>query len=84
MTEEQAHFIQDAMYSEGYDCEVRDDYSGRGMYGRSCHGVVVDSPDYILSAIVNHMKQMDTSELDEVPEVDSFRTDNMGMSYIVY
>jgi hypothetical protein len=84
MTEEQANFINNAMCDEGCDCEIRDDYSGRGMGGNSCHAVVVDSFGDILPAIVNSMKEMTEEELKAVPNVGNFRTDNMGYSTVVY
>ena len=51
--------------------KVYEGYSGRGMFGRQCIGVVVDDPDYIKRVV-------DDYDLP-IPV-----TDNLGLSYICY
>lgn len=47
------------------------DYSGRGMFGRECVGIVTDSPMHVI-------------EKAAARGVRGFRTDNMGLDTIVY
>lgn len=66
-------------------------YSGRGMYGSKCLGVVVDS-DQIGSLFAELVRG--TPEEDEedwhnrreclTNEIESMRMDNMGLSVIIY
>ena len=42
LTFEQCSTIQ--MFAEDRDMDVRTNYSGRGMYGSACFGLVVDHP----------------------------------------
>lgn len=81
------------------DVELRDDYSGRGMYGEECWGVVGEL-DGLRKFEVELAKGMAAEELADKDwpvdvVLDSFideleklqgkrRTDNMGMSYIWY
>jgi hypothetical protein len=60
--------------SERFNCEYRERYSGRGMYGRNCVGVVCSNP---LSLCMTLGKE--GFDVDLIP-----RTDNMGLSTIVY
>lgn len=55
-----------------YEDVVREDYSGRGMYGEITNGVVVDR--YSFSEIKKFLDEKDIS----------YRTDNMGLSFIIY
>ena len=51
--------------------DLRENYSGRGMYGSTCYGIVTDDPDGLIERAV---------ELG----LKGARTDNMGLSTIVY
>ena len=56
----------------GYvDGEVRDNYSGRGMFGRTCYGIDCDDPN---------------EAIEEAGRLGlrGARVDNMGKGYIVY
>lgn len=48
--------------------KVRERYSGRGMYGDTCMGIVGDSANEIIAAV----------------GICGACSDNMGLSYIVY
>ena len=50
---------------------VRDDYSGRGMYGKTCYGIVTDDP----LAVVEDAAAVG---------LRGARTDSMGTHTIVY
>ncbi len=73
---EQAEEIVAIMEEEGLNAEVHEDYSGRGMYGSKCTGIVTDNVAAVAWAAGK--TGMDWSD---VPD----RTDNMGKSdMIVY
>ena len=74
---------------------VRDDYSGRCMFGRTCFGIVVDNIATAIYDLANTLQSI----IDEDPEsdladdaeafieydgFDTCSTDNMGLRYIVY
>jgi len=68
--------LVDFLESKGYDAELYEQYSGRGMYGSETTGVTTNaSPN-----------SMDNLEEDlEEAEIDTeFRRDNMGLDYIYY
>lgn len=69
----------------GNDLELREDYSGRGMYGRSTSGVVGSMND-LLYAIGEILEYGDEDEIEIVREGcrDGVRTDSMGLSMIIY
>jgi hypothetical protein len=59
---------------------VRTDYSGRGMYGDTCVGIVVSDVLELGAAIARFVED---EELREELTINS-RTDSMGMDTIVY
>lgn len=65
MTKEQEKLWEAA---QNNDRSLRTDYSGRGMFGKTCWGIVCDDP-------------IDT--ITEVG-IKGYKTDNMGYSVIVY
>lgn len=69
---EKARKAVDEMKSEGIECELREDYSGRGMYGKSTAAIVVMGDEFRAIQIMgNH-------------EIRSARSDNMGRGIIWY
>jgi hypothetical protein len=79
MKQEVAEYLVDACQFNGIDAEIREDYSGRGMFGKTTHGVVVNdsSMSSVLSAVINYGN-------DDGIEVNGFDTDSMGMGFIIY
>lgn len=74
---------------------VRDDYSGRCMYGRTCFGIVVDNIATAIYDLANTLQGIidedpdsdladDAEALIEYDGFDHCSTDNMGLQYIVY
>jgi hypothetical protein len=61
-------------------------YSGRGMFGKSCVGVVVPSTSSALFKIGYELGKMkDSEDFEELKDgFESLRTDTMGLEYIVY
>jgi hypothetical protein len=87
----------EALISEIHDLwnapefDVREDYSGRGMYGNECIGFVTDEPFKVhgaICAILSHIEtQLDCDgEAYDGPNWTDFvpLTDSMGLSSIVY
>lgn len=56
MNIELARFLKEAALHNGNECEIRDGYSGRGMFGRTTYGVVVDSSEQMLSDVLQYVK----------------------------
>ena len=86
MTKPEADFIANIMENAGKNVEVRDDYSGRGMFGKTTCGVVVDSELLVISALLAYAKELseDGPYIGEMPEFDTLRHDNMGKQMIIY
>jgi len=69
-----ANDVRNFCSENGYD--YRDDYSGRGMYGAECVGIVGNADD-ILFNLGGFAEQNDL----EIPNWDR---DSMGLSSIIY
>jgi len=73
-------------FCDNQDLDYRDDYSGRGMYGRNCVAIVCNSPLATLSNlfayIVDSKDDIEGCEVEEV--LGEPMQDNMGMSNILY
>lgn len=73
-------------YCDDEGLNYREDYSGRGMYGRSCVAVDCDNPLETLSGIFAYL--VDSDDDIEGCEVQSAlgepREDSMGMGRILY
>lgn len=84
----------------GYEVRKRNDYSGRGMYGETTFGIVIDDcyedPAELIERLVNEEIEEETRYLgapdftnDRITELvclkgSRMRSDNMGLSMIVY
>jgi hypothetical protein len=70
------------------DGEVRDDYSGRGMFGNTCYGVVVDSLDDLIDGLadfihdIEYRRNADPQVVGEA--LKKLRMDEMGLQKILY
>ncbi len=90
MNAEVAKMLKTAADRLDIEVEVTTDYSGRGMYGKSTAGLVLDNPmDLVAIAVeaANHLNDMDkATEADDLVGYFyvSLKWDNMGRSYIVY
>lgn len=69
---------------------VRKEYSGRAMYGKTCLGIVYDSPGYV-TRFVNALRAIVEEEADEFEAEELFERmldnqsgDSMGRSAIAY
>lgn len=72
-----------------FNGEVREDYSGRGMFGKQTAGIVVDSLQDFFSAIADIMQEcisdqdMESGDL-VIEALRNIKSDNMGNGYIFY
>jgi hypothetical protein len=81
LTQEQAEKIQNFVYEE--DVELRESYSGRGMYGKSCFGLVGRNVASIGMKLTAYLA--DSDELDlAVSLAKCANQDSMGMEGIIY
>ena len=82
-----AQFLVAAADYNGNEATLRKDYSGRGMMGKTTVGVVVDHALILFADVVTYIKEMSLENPDflkEVPDFESFHTDNMGQGFIIY
>lgn len=77
MDVEQAQELVDALDELGYDAEVYEGYSGRGMYGSQVTAITSDSDIRMALAYVAGQTGLD---FEEVPQ----RTDSMGRGVVIY
>lgn len=73
---------------ELWDIDIRTDYSGRAMYGKTCLGIVTDMSGWGLAAEVRNALEY-TSWAEEEDFLDYIlthepRTDSMGRGTIYY
>lgn len=77
-------------YADSMGYPVRADYSGRGMHGEQCLGIVVQVPlaemVAITAVVLENMQHEDDSidAWDIVDVLEDVRTDNMGRNTILY
>jgi len=81
LTIEQAEAIRNAWYDEFYDMndgviEIREEYSGRGMYGSTCVAIVCSDP-----VALGYCMAVAGVSYDHL---GGFRTDSMGRYDRVY
>lgn len=80
MDMELAEMIIEAIENDGYDAELRSDYSGRGMYGKSTHGVIIECGiGTAMAAIINN-----ADIFVWYNHIESIRSDSMGLGNILY
>lgn len=75
--------------SSSFDMDVRPNYSGRGMFGKTCLGIDTDHSAFVVAVnVVNaiyNMQDIDENERELLLEaVEGTRQDNMGLGYIYY
>ncbi len=81
MTKEQAKFLVKVTEECGnQDIDLREGYSGRGMFGRETCGVVINSLPILLADVINYARE---NKMDDAPDFQGFSTDNMGRDSII-
>jgi len=72
-------------FANEYDCRLRTDYSGRGMYGQSCIGFVTDLPPFSLGLeLALFLDRENKSEMIDIFSQARVNQDSMGLSSITY
>jgi hypothetical protein len=91
MTKEFANFLQLAAAENGHDCEIREDYSGRGMMGNTTHAVIVDDVGDLMCDVIDYIKQnmtegdaITTYDGHPLPDTECLRRDNCARQTILY
>ena len=68
--------------------EMRDDYSGRGMYGETTYAVCFDSQSDFERALLNAAFDLGQNGADDVEgllsDLRNLRRDSMGLGIVVY
>lgn len=95
MTKETADYL--VMVSEhcgNQEADLREDYSGRCMYGQETCAIVVDSQTQLIADLIQFMADnvCDTNEGEEnqgwcggpIPDISSLRIDSMGRDVVIY
>ena len=65
-----------------YGYGLRDDYSGRCMFGETCIGIISDNTTLTCMQLTDYLSNNGCEDI--IRKLGTPRTDNMGMSYIVY
>lgn len=82
MTKNLAETIADVLDTDGYECTVLPDYSGRSMYGEETHAISVDCLERVLSSVIRHP---DYFTCDGEPDFDEdLRWDHFGKGVVIY
>ena len=72
-------------FCQEHEYEFRPAYSGRGMYGATCPGIVADKNGFDLTLELAEYALEQEAELYDVTfQLRGSRTDNMGLSSITY
>jgi len=86
-----AQFFKEASdYCGNQECKIHEDYSGRGMFGRSTVGIVLNNPNVLTTDVLQFLSeeaQHDMDHLCDLSEIDftgALRSDNMGLQTILY
>ena len=81
MDKDQAEKIVSTLKDEGYEAYVAEDYSGRGMYGSTCTGIVTDAPAIVVGyTMAGGFSEDDHIHHEQLPG----RVDSMGLDTIYY
>ena len=87
MKEETAYAIQNAANEDGVELDLRDSYSGRGMYGKTTFAIVADSHGKLFGAIAYAASEMEPGSdeaSDFCDDCRGFRIDSLGRGIVVY
>jgi len=84
-----AELLKEASHASGAD--FREDYSGRGMFGKSCVGIVggnileiVHEIVLCVSGEVSNLEEFQDEIGEILEELTNYREDSMGLDKIIY
>ena len=77
--------LESAIRIASEDCgfSIREDYSGRGMFGKTCLGIVANNIGKAVAAILRNIDDPDVIE-EFAGVLENLHTDSMGKSSIFY
>lgn len=78
-----AEKIEQAAQDLGLELDLREDYSGRGMFGKKTAGVVGGLGD-IIKSIAHAATRLKEEEADDFVDDMDIAIDNMGRDIIIY
>ena len=86
MNQQTAKAIFDAAMSTDLEVEIRDGYSGRGMFGRKTTAIIFDELADLLVPVAQAARDIpDEAEAEAfLLDVANLRFDNLGRSQIAY
>ena len=85
MTRELAEVITKCLEKYDVESEIYENYSGRGMYGKTTTGIVGEFTLTTVLAAVIHSAELLVDENGESMYVgEDLSIDNLGLDYIVY
>lgn len=71
--------------SENEQYELYENYSGRGMFGRTCLGIIVQRNDSFIDFIIKLTKYLDDNDVDDIDfKLEGATYDNLGLDTVVY
>lgn len=77
--------VVERLQQAGHEAEVFPDYSGRGMYGRTCPAIVTDAPAALVGFMVAAVVAGDDETyVEDHTDLVPTRSDNMGLSMVYY
>lgn len=84
-----AERIVEAIENNDGEARIYENYSGRGMYGKTTTGVVVENGDLVSSIILcaELFIITDTTDdelLEAIENITQFKSDHMGLGTIYY
>ena len=70
---------------DGGECAVRENYSGRNMFGKATTGIVTNlQPVQILGIVLDNIDEIREKMEDLDIGVGNLKQDSMGLSLIIY
>ena len=88
MQKELAQLLVEIMEDAGEEASIYENYSGRGMYGRTTTGLVVDNLALLLTNVIANAERLsdyDNEWLEaKFPNINSLRYDSLGNQIILY
>ena len=84
-----AEGIEEGAQDFGKEVEVREDYSGRGMYGETTTALIASDISDVIVGMIQYAVYMKEEENDDAIDllcetVEYLRTDQMGLGIVVY
>lgn len=71
--------------AENPQYKLYENYSGRGMFGRKCLGVVVKQGDSFMEFLMNLTRYFERNNIEDIDlDLDGVAYDDLGLDTIIY